>query len=953
MSPPSETELRRHLAGDPQRREAWRPLAFAHAARNQAAYAATIFDRLAALRPEAPDLSNRAVLHHAAGDRAAARSARRALALEPALAAAHNSRGDIAMQRDRLAEAETAFARALSIDPAFRDATYNLAVARNDQGDPERAIVLYKRALARSPDFFEARWNLALALLATGRWREGWRAHEIRRSHPRLKPRDFPIPGWTGEPLAGRRILVASEQGLGDILQFLRFVPEVARRGGRVTLDLPASLLPLARSLAGVERLIEEDAPPGEVDLTVPLMSLPLRLGLGETAAAPLAPYLAPPPHSAPSPAIARDGRPLVGLNWAGNPVNRADARRSLALDRLRPLLAERGIRFVSLQFGPNAADIAKAGLEDRLETPALGDFASTATIVASLDLVVTVDTAMAHLAGAIAKEAWVLLAYAPDWRWGMSGETTSWYPSLRLFRQASPGDWDGVVAKLARALGERFPASLGTTQPPHRLDEEGRLDEDGRLHEEGLAFWRAGDLDRALEAIGQAIDLSPETALFHTSFGVVLAALGEAASAAAAWRSALGLDPAEPLAWVNLANAIEADDESRALGFYRRALGLDPLNAAALGNLGALEQRRGDSSAALRRYAEALSLDPAEPRLWSNLGSARHWAGRLGAAGLAFDRALALAPDFAGARFDRAVNRLLQGDYASGLRDYEARWLKPGAPRPPIDRPPWRGEAPDGKSLVLWAEQGQGDTLQFLRFVPAVVRRGARVILLVSRRMVSLLSDFPGVERVVSSEDPLPAAELQAPLMSLPLLLGLGEAAAAPVAPYLAPPSSITIERDGRPLVGLVWAGNPANESDRRRSLSLERLGPLLAKQGLRFVSLQFGPNAADVANAGLADRLETPALGDFASSAAIVAALDLVITVDTAMAHLAGAMGKEAWVLLAHVPDWRWGMSGETTSWYPSLRLFRQASPGDWDGVVAKLSMALGERFPGAVGE
>ena len=185
-------------------------------------------------------------------------------------------------------------------------------------------------------------------------------------------------------------------------------------------------------------------------------------LGLGETAAAPLAPYLAPPPHSAPSPAIARDGRPLVGLNWAGNPVNRADARRSLALDRLRPLLAERGIRFVSLQFGPSAADIAKAGLEDRRETPALGDFAASASLVASLDLVVTVDTAMAHLAGAIAKEAWVLLAYAPDWRWGMSGETTSWYPSLRLFRQASPGDWDGVVAKLAQALGERFPGAAG-----------------------------------------------------------------------------------------------------------------------------------------------------------------------------------------------------------------------------------------------------------------------------------------------------------------------------------------------------------------------------------------------------------------------------------------------------------------------------------------------------------
>lgn len=452
-------DLRRRLVQDPQAAEAWRPLAFAFAAGSQVAAAAAIFSRLAALRPEALDLSNLAELRRAAGLRGAARSARRALVLDPALAAAHNNRGNIVLKEDRPAEGEAAFRRALALQPAFRDAAYNLAAARNDQGDPPAAIEIYERVLALTPDFFQAHWNRALALLAAGRWQEGWQAHEIRRAHPLLKPRDFPIPDWTGEPLAGRTILVAAEQGHGDSIQFLRFVPELARLGGRVVLDLPAPLLRLAQGLPGVERLVESGTPPGDVDLTVPLMSLPLRLGLGERAAAPVAPYLVPPPLV--PPAVVRDGRPLVGLVWAGSPGNNADARRSLTLQRLGPALALAGLRFVSLQFGPRAADIASSGLEGRIETLGdLGDFATTAAIAASLDLVVTVDTAMAHLAGAMAKEAWVLLAHAPDWRWGMRGETTSWYPSLRLFRQPGPGDWDGVVHTLVQALAERFPGA-------------------------------------------------------------------------------------------------------------------------------------------------------------------------------------------------------------------------------------------------------------------------------------------------------------------------------------------------------------------------------------------------------------------------------------------------------------------------------------------------------------
>ena len=496
----------------------------------------------------------------------------------------------------------------------------------------------------------------------------------------------------------------------------------------------------------------------------------------------------------------------------------------------------------------------------------------------------------------------------------------------------------------------------------PDRLHETQRLHEEGqRLHEEGLSLLEAGRLDEALDRIGRALDLASmrplqqtalvvlKTAQLHNSFGAVLVELGHAEAAAASFRIALVLAPGFAPAWTNLGSAAVSASA------HGRAIALAPFAADAHANLGALEQRRGRSEAALRRYAAAVALAPADPRVWSNLGSARYWAGRLDLAGRAFERALALAPGFADGRFHRGLLRLLLGDYVGGFADYEERRKRrSGIVRLRRAIPGWAGEDPAGKRLLVWGEQGLGDTIHFARFVPLLTARGAEVTLAAPRRLVSLLRTLGGVERVQSFEEPLPAVDLQAPLMSLPHLLGLGAAAAAPLAPYLAsPPASAAFVTDGRPLVGLAWAGSPTNESDAWRSLALERLSPLLALKGLRFVSLQVGPRAADVAAAGLEGRLETREdLGDFADTAAVVAGLDLVVTVDTALAHLAGAMGKEAWVMLSHVPDWRWGMKGETTPWYPSLRLFRQESPGDWDGVVRRIARALAARFPGVAG-
>ncbi len=265
--------------------------------------------------------------------------------------------------------------------------------------------------------------------------------------------------------------------------------------------------------------------------------------------------------------------------------------------------------------------------------------------------------------------------------------------------------------------------------------------------------------------------------------------------------------------------------------------------------------------------------------------------------------------------------------------------------------QPQWRGEDIAGKTILLHAEQGFGDTIQFVRYAPLVAAKGASVILEAPDSLMPLLDGFNGVTTMIAHGQALPPFDLHCPLMSLPLAFGTTLATIPENGPYLRAPAE-RLEKWRTRLgalsgkrVGLVWSGKPAHKNDRNRSIALSRLAPLLAVAGVNFVSLQQDYRDADraeLANYPQLVRLDRE-LADFADTAAAVAALDLVITVDTAVAHLAGAMGKPVWILLSHVLDWRWLLERSDSPWYPSARLYRQAAIGDWDGVIARLAQDL----------
>jgi hypothetical protein len=324
----------------------------------------------------------------------------------------------------------------------------------------------------------------------------------------------------------------------------------------------------------------------------------------------------------------------------------------------------------------------------------------------------------------------------------------------------------------------------------------------------------------------------------------------------------------------------------------------------------------------------------------------------RLDEAAASFDRAIAVAPDLPEARWNKALLDLSRGDFASGLPGYEWRWRRGDAEGlRNFTQPQWRGEDLDGRTILLHAEQGFGDTLQMVRYVPMVAARGGRVILEVPDALLPLLADLKGAAALLGRGSALPDFDLHCPLMSLPLAFGTTLDTIPSDVPYLRAPTGrlnawrARLDNLPCPRIGLVWSGKPSHKNDHNRSIPLATFAPAVRQTGLTFVSLQREYRDADRTDLARWPNLKRfdHALTDFADTAALIDQLDLVIAVDTAVAHLAGAMGKPLWVLLSHIQDWRWLLGHADSPWYPTARLLRQPQIGDWDSVIAKLTQDL----------
>lgn len=386
---------------------------------------------------------------------AAVVSYRRALAMTPDDAVAHSNLGNALRELGRLDQAVAHLRRAVELQPANASFRYNLALALRDARQHAEARAMIAQLVAENPDSGDYAWDLALSDLYLLDYAKGWAGYESRWRLARSPRRGFATPEVApGQDLRGKTVLVAAEQGFGDALQFARFLPRLAERCGRVVVECLPELLDLFAAVPGIAQVFAKGAEPPAHDAWIPIMSLAYWLGVDGGDLPGTVPYLTSPKTLA-QPLARPPGSVLnVGLIWAGKTVPRD---RSWPFEHLLPLFEDPRLAFWSLQMGDRAQDLAQTGANTLVRdlSPAISSFADTAALMNALDMVVTIDTSAAHLAGALGKPTWVMLRYVSDWRWLDQGETCVWYPTMRLFRQARPDDFAGPVAAIKAGLGQ------------------------------------------------------------------------------------------------------------------------------------------------------------------------------------------------------------------------------------------------------------------------------------------------------------------------------------------------------------------------------------------------------------------------------------------------------------------------------------------------------------------
>ena len=918
---------------------------------------------------------------------------------------------------------------------------------------------------------------------------------------------------------------MAAEGSLRDAFQFIRYARLVKDRGGRVIVRCARSLVPILESCRVADVFYGDDEPLPECDFEIPLTALPkvFRTVLDTIPAQ--VPYLSVDPSLVDSwKSQLADTRGFkVGIGWQDNAPCPGAGHGSIPLAHFAPLAAIPGVQLVSLQKGVPAEQLAEARfsvLDLGTKVDLLrGQFMDTAAVLKNLDLLITTDTAVAHLAGALGIPVWVLLPHVPDWRWLLDREDSPWYPTMRLFRQAKPGEWHEVFASvaenLANAVGGNHPTEqLATPVTAERLNSQGvgfvgrrRLEEaigcfrqaiganpqyaeaysnlgnalrtQGRTaeaiatlekaialkpdypearHNFGLTLLQAGRLDEALDQLHKAVELRPDFAEAYDGLGLVLlyrrrhqeaisvleravqlkptlgsahnhlgnalAGAGRLQDAITSYRQAIHIEPDFAEAYNNLGNTyreLEQPDEAvrcftealerhpefteahnnlgityarqgkfdlairhcqealrlrpnyaaahsnlgiayahqgefdKAVSSYHRALEIKPDYAEAHNNLGIVLTQQGHYDEAIANFRHALELKVDYPEAHSNLGIALTKARRIEESLDHFQKAIDGKQDYADAHMNRALSYLITGDLARGWAEYEWRWkCKEFNPRR-FPQPRWQGEPLEGRRIFLITEQGFGDSFQFVRYAKAVKERGGEVWVRCPKPLLSLIRCCEGVDGVTAEGEPPPPFDTYIELLSLPLIFGTRAETIPRETPYIIPDPAL-VEYWRRDLgcirafkVGVQWQGSTKYRGDRQRSIPLAHFAPLASVPGVRLVSLQKGFGTEQIQHirfpltvlGGQVDESR----GAFMDTAAILKNLDLVVTSDTSLAHLAGGLGVPVWLALPDPPDWRWMLSGDESPWYPTMRLFRQTELGNWEEVFQRIAAALAQ--------
>lgn len=929
-----------------------------------------------------------------------------------------------------------------------------------------RAAELYREALELDPTNGLAHFNYSICLLSTGQLEAGW--HEFDwRFHPDapVGPHGRAEPEWDGRPLNGAGILVHSEQGLGDVIQFMRYAPMIKALGGRVIFASYGEVLDLLRLQDGAEISSDAEGIDLSYEWQIPLLSLAKVLSPTESEIPANIPYLFAPRARSQYWAEHLDSMGAqfrVGLVWAGNPLHGNDHNRSAALEDFSALSAVPNVTFLSIQKGPSERQVEclPFGFHVHSLSDSIQNFADTAAIIENLDLVICVDTSVAHLAGAMGKRVWMLLPAHCDWRWIEGRETTPWYPTMRLFRLEMGQSWAQLMPRLADELYalvadvvsypplvsnlystmasastesvlaamrqvnrdasswgelewvvvrasqcqrtdvltllqeepdlpvlikailvekdggnalELWQQAFETSREAGHLanllrcllnrhllrEAESYLDHDGNepidvLYQRAQLYRMNGSYLEAITLYRQVLTVCPRWVAAWCNLGLALHSAGNDAEAYQAFQSALMLKPKIERAWFFIGWFLFRTRRYReallilsvGLARFPQSLDIKEFRAHALYQLG------NDADAA-KIYRELLAERNGQELSYMLL-IAEQYIRPVEETDNGFKRLLAMYPDWSKLHIAYGMHLARSGRWRQSFAHYEYRLI--GSKDQFVERypgcdalVPWRGQSLGSSTLIINVEQGFGDTIQYVRYLKFLTQ-GKVVLLIPSALMGIVKRNYPHVELrdrdVVDSGEIMRLAGAYIDLMSLPMFLPEAELGSFRQG-YLQVDSARSLglmpsaELSGRRKIGLVWAGSPGHENNHLRSYSLIDLNPLFEIENVAWFNFQLGhernqlelfPESAVVVDL-------SGHLNNFEASAALLLEMDVFVTVDTAMAHLAGALGVNTILILGLHPDWRWGMTGDQCLPYESIHVLREAEFSSRAALIAKL--------------
>jgi tetratricopeptide (TPR) repeat protein len=963
---------------------------------------------------------------------------------------AYSNMGVALQQLNHFKEALICYKKSLNINNQYAPTYSNRGLLHQKNLNIDSAIKDYENAISLNPNFFEAHWNRSLALLMKGDLKNGFKAYEWRWFKNNLRIQEhqkYKEKLWSGsESLKNKKILIFSEQGYGDTLQFARFIKDIKARGAIIYLVLQKSLVKLIELMNIADFIIETNSILPIHDYQCPLMSLPLALGINIHNIPNYKSYLFCNLNNKEmwTKRLGEKTKLRIGIVWRGNGIHENDRNRSFQLQRILPYLVD-DFEYISIQ--KEISDVEAELLKSRKIknfSNLIEDFVDTASLISLVDLVLTVDTSVAHLAGGLGIMTWILLPFEPDWRWLLDRSDSPWYPSVTLIRQKKIGDWADVFMRVRNYLLnynysqktkfwlekaydslknqsnsnlEKYCTRIITIDPCNTeaihllsicyfreknhikaltfinnsleidktnyltysnkalfLFHMNRVDEAiesclisiifypshvANYSNLGLFYNNKGKDRKALEYVNNAIFLNENfiDAIFNK--GMILNSLNDYQGSIECFRSVIKLNNYFDNAYIHLGSIYkDLKQNANAKKFLEFAICINPKNEIAFFNLGNLLKGVNLFNKSITCYDKALLINPFFESAYLNRGVSYAEIKDFVNAYSDFDSAIDINPSFGEAHFNKANFLLLNRDFENGLLEYEYRfndgvrnYIKPSF----IFRERlWTGKEPlIGKTILLHSEQGFGDVIQFCRYALLLSNHGGEVILRVSSELLELLQHLGGVSQVISDKDELPFFDYQCPIMSLPLALSsiYGDFFSIPlVEKYLNVNQSELKEWNSKlgykvkPRIGLCWRGNPLHKNDRNRSLNIKDLSECLSPNH-EYISLQKEQIEYTSEKFPIIDCSHE--IEDFSDTAALCMQMDLVITVDTSIAHLAGALGIKTWILLPALPDWRWFLDCDESIWYQSIKLYRQDQYGDWSRVIARIKQDLETNF------